>query len=102
MKNLHLLNYNQVKVRKISINCYATIGSVLLKPKLNKTKAGQNRCQGKRPTVRGVAMNPVDHPMGGGEGKSSGGRPSVSPLGYINKRWLAYKKKQKSKAYYYS
>ena len=44
-------------------------------------KAGANRWRGKRPKVRGVAMNPVDHPLGGGEGKSSGGRPPVSPWG---------------------
>lgn len=44
-----------------------------------KVKASQNRYLGIRPTVRGVAMNPIDHPMGGGEGKSAGGRPSVSP-----------------------
>jgi len=73
------------EIRKISINCYASIGSVLLKPQIQKTKAGINRCQGKRPIVRGVAMNPVDHPMGGGEGKSSGGRPSVSPWGILTK-----------------
>lgn len=50
-----------------------------------KVKASQNRYLGIRPTVRGVAMNPVDHPMGGGEGKSSGGRPSVSPWGKLTK-----------------
>ena len=48
-------------------------------------KAGQNRWKGFRPTVRGVAINPVDHPHGGGEGKSSGGRPSVSPWGLLAK-----------------
>jgi len=53
---------------------------------LNKLyKAGQSRIRGKRPTVRGVAMNPVDHPHGGGEGKTSGGRPSVSPWGVLTK-----------------
>jgi large subunit ribosomal protein L2 len=48
-------------------------------------KAGRNRLLGRRPKVRGVAMNPVDHPMGGGEGKASGGRPSVSPQGWQTK-----------------
>lgn len=48
-------------------------------------KAGRRRLLGRRPKVRGVAMNPVDHPMGGGEGKASGGRPSVSPQGWHTK-----------------
>jgi len=50
-----------------------------------KRKAGDSRHQGRRPIVRGVAMNPVDHPHGGGEGKTSGGRPSVSPWGKLTK-----------------
>ena len=67
----------------IQPTCYATIGTVsnefsFLK-KINK--AGRNRWLNRRPTVRGVAMNPVDHPHGGGEGKSSGGRSSVTPWG---------------------
>lgn len=48
-------------------------------------KAGRSRWLGKRPHVRGVAMNPIDHPHGGGEGKTSGGRPSVSPWGILTK-----------------
>jgi len=48
-------------------------------------KAGRSRWLGKRPHVRGVAMNPIDHPHGGGEGKTSGGRPSVSPWGVLTK-----------------
>jgi len=80
------------EIRKITSNCLASIGTVFLKPPKQKTKAGINRCQGKRPTVRGVAMNPVDHPMGGGEGKSSGGRPSVSPWGILTKgQWKTRK-----------
>lgn len=63
--------------------CHATIGTVsnefLFFRKINK--AGRNRWLNKRPTVRGVAMNPIDHPHGGGEGKSSGGRSSVTPWG---------------------
>jgi len=49
------------------------------------TKAGQSRILNKRPHVRGVAMNPIAHPHGGGEGKTSGGRPSVSPFGVLTK-----------------
>lgn len=56
-------------------------------------KAGRSRWLGKRPTVRGVAMNPVDHPHGGGEGKSSGGRPSCTPWGFITKGKPTKKKK---------
>lgn len=52
---------------------------------MKKYKAGRNRWLGRRPVVRGVAMNPVDHPHGGGEGKTSGGRPSVSPWGKLTK-----------------
>lgn len=61
--------------------CYATIGTVSNEFSFLKkiSKAGRNRWLNKRPTVRGVAMNPVDHPHGGGEGKSSGGRSSVTP-----------------------
>ena len=60
-------------------------------------KAGKSRNLGKRPIVRGVAMNPVDHPHGGGEGKTSGGRVSVSPWGVISKSF--YKKRRKKKNY---
>ena len=52
---------------------------------INLGKAGRSRWLNKRPSVRGVAMNPVDHPHGGGEGKTSGGRPSVTPWGKITK-----------------
>lgn len=66
-----------------NINTLATIGTVSnCNKKFNKLKkAGQSRWLGKKPIVRGVAMNPVDHPHGGGEGKTSGGRPSVTPWG---------------------
>ncbi len=65
------------ELRKVLINCYATIGVVSNSDHSlqSKGKAGRNRWLGKRPRVRGVAMNPVDHPMGGGEGKASGGHP---------------------------
>lgn len=65
------------ELRKILINCYATIGVVSNSDHSlqSKGKAGRNRWLGQRPRTRGVAMNPVDHPMGGGEGKASGGHP---------------------------
>ncbi len=71
------------EIRKIRINCYATIGSVSNSDHMNQRlgKAGANRWRGIRPSVRGVAMNPVDHPMGGGEGRTSGGGHPVSPWG---------------------
>jgi len=65
------------ELRKILINCYATVGVVSNSDHNLETagKAGRNRWKGVRPRVRGVAMNPVDHPMGGGEGRASGGHP---------------------------
>ncbi|MGH2711029.1 MAG: 50S ribosomal protein L2 [Actinomycetota bacterium] len=71
------------EMRLVELKCRATVGSVG-NPEhelINKGKAGRTRWAGKRPSVRGVAMNPVDHPLGGGEGKSSGGRHPVSPWG---------------------
>jgi large subunit ribosomal protein L2 len=69
------------KVLYLGSSCFAYSGQASNSAHFlhKKVKASQNRYLGIRPTVRGVAMNPVDHPMGGGEGKSSGGRPSVSP-----------------------
>ena len=75
------------EVRLISAECYATIG-VLSNPdqkNIKIGKAGRNRWLGRRPVVRGVAMNPVDHPHGGGEGKTSGGRHPVTPWGKSTK-----------------
>ena len=71
------------EIRKIISTARATIGSVSNSDHQNIKigKAGRNRWKGKRPSVRGVAMNPVDHPHGGGEGKTSGGRSPVSPWG---------------------
>lgn len=65
------------ELRKVLINCYATVGVVSNSDHNLETagKAGKNRWKGVRPRVRGVAMNPVDHPMGGGEGRASGGHP---------------------------
>ncbi|MGH3457990.1 50S ribosomal protein L2 [Aeromicrobium sp.] len=71
------------EMRYVDVRCRASIGEVGNAEQSNISwgKAGRNRWKGKRPTVRGVAMNPVDHPHGGGEGKTSGGRHPVSPWG---------------------
>jgi len=71
------------EVRKVLMECVATIGQVgnLEHENISIGKAGRKRWMGIRPTVRGVAMNPVDHPLGGGEGKTSGGRHPVTPWG---------------------
>jgi len=76
------------EVRLILQACYATIGQVsnLEHENISLGKAGRNRWLGRRPTVRGVAMNPVDHPLGGGEGKSSGGRHPCTPWGVLEKK----------------
>jgi large subunit ribosomal protein L2 len=71
------------EMRMVDIRCRATVGEVgnAEQSNINWGKAGRNRWKGKRPTVRGVAMNPIDHPHGGGEGKTSGGRHPVTPWG---------------------
>ncbi len=71
------------ELRMVDVRCRATVGEVgnAEQSNINWGKAGRMRWKGKRPTVRGVAMNPIDHPHGGGEGKSSGGRHPVSPWG---------------------
>ncbi|GAB2484647.1 MULTISPECIES: 50S ribosomal protein L2 [Nocardiopsis] len=71
------------EMRMVEITCRATVGQVgnAEQSNINWGKAGRSRWKGKRPTVRGVVMNPVDHPHGGGEGKTSGGRHPVSPWG---------------------
>jgi len=71
------------EIRKIHLDCYATIGTVgnLQHENVQAGKAGRTRWKGVRPTVRGVVMNPVDHPHGGGEGRTSGGRHPVTPWG---------------------
>ena len=75
------------EVRKILLECKATIGQVgnIDHENISIGKAGRSRWLGRRPKVRGVAMNPVDHPMGGGEGRSSGGRHPCSPWGQLSK-----------------
>jgi large subunit ribosomal protein L2 len=93
-------SYAQIKlpsgeVRKVLLDCRATVGQVgnLQHEKVSYGKAGRKRWLGKRPHTRGVAMNPVDHPMGGGEGKSSGGRHPCSPWGMPSKGYKTRKKK---------
>tara|TARA_Y100000590_G_scaffold384157_1_gene455324 strand:+ start:2028 stop:2858 length:831 start_codon:yes stop_codon:yes gene_type:complete len=81
--NYCIIKLGSGEIRKIINTARATIGSVSNSDHQNIKigKAGRNRWKGKRPSVRGVAMNPVDHPHGGGEGKTSGGRSPVSPWG---------------------
>ncbi|HTZ16923.1 MAG TPA: 50S ribosomal protein L2 [Dissulfurispiraceae bacterium] len=81
-------DYAQIKmpsgeVRLVMTSCMATIGQVsnVQHENISYGKAGRKRYLGKRPHVRGVAMNPIDHPLGGGEGKASGGRPACTPWG---------------------
>jgi large subunit ribosomal protein L2 len=78
-----LLRLSSGEMRMVRGECMATVGAVSNPDRMNQTigKAGRARWMGVRPTVRGVAMNPVDHPLGGGEGRSSGGRHPVSPWG---------------------
>jgi large subunit ribosomal protein L2 len=87
------------EMRKIEADCRATLGEIgnaehMLR---NLGKAGASRWRGVRPTVRGVAMNPVDHPHGGGEGKSSGGRHPVSPWGVPTKGYKTRSNKRTDK-----
>lgn len=87
------------EVRTVLLECRATIGQVgnLEHENLSIGKAGRKRWLGKRPHVRGVAMNPVDHPHGGGEGKSSGGRHPVTPWGVPTKGYKTRGKKASDK-----
>ncbi len=84
------------EVRMVSLDCRATIGQLSNAEQENVSlgKAGRKRWTGKRPHVRGVAMNPVDHPMGGGEGKSSGGRHPCTPWGVPTKGYKTRKPKE--------
>ena len=81
--NMALLRLPSGEMRQVPLDCRATVGQVgNTEAELVKIgKAGRNRWKGKRPQTRGVAMNPVDHPLGGGEGRSSGGRHPTSPWG---------------------
>ena len=87
------------EVRKVINSARATIGSISNSDHQNVKigKAGRNRWKGKRPSVRGVAKNPVDHPHGGGEGKTSGGRSPVSPWGQSAKGLKTRKNKMTNK-----
>jgi large subunit ribosomal protein L2 len=86
------------ELKLILLSCYATLGIVsnINHKKIKLGKAGRSRWLNRRPKVRGVAKNPVDHPHGGGEGKTSGGRPSVSPQGKITKVKPKRNKKKKN------
>ncbi|MDP2044984.1 MAG: 50S ribosomal protein L2 [Deltaproteobacteria bacterium] len=83
------------EVRMVPVDCRATIGQLsnVEQENVNLGKAGRKRWVGKRPHVRGVVMNPVDHPMGGGEGKSSGGRHPCTPWGVPTKGYKTRKPK---------
>jgi large subunit ribosomal protein L2 len=87
------------EVRTVTDRCFATIGQVSNLDHKNQVygKAGASRWRGIRPSVRGVAMNPVDHPMGGGEGRTSGGRHPVTPWGKKTKGLKTRKKKKSMK-----
>lgn len=89
------------EVRLVSVKCRATIGAVgnVEHENVSLGKAGRTRWKGRRPRSRAVAMNPVDHPMGGGEGRSSGGRHPCSPYGMPAKGYKTRKKKKPSDRY---
>jgi len=93
------LRLRSTEMRRVHGRCLATVGEVGNSEHelLSVGKAGKSRWLGKRPKVRGVAMNPVDHPLGGGEGKSSGGRPPVSPWGKPEGRKTRQTKKESTR-----
>ena len=106
--NYALLKLPSGEIRKVPAECYATIGQVgnLDHGSISLGKAGRNRWLGRRPHNRGVVMNPVDHPHGGGEGKSSGGRHPVTPWGQPTRgyktrrnkrtgRWIVARRRKK-------
>lgn len=86
------------EVRMVLLNCKATVGQLgnVAHENIELGKAGRKRWLGRRPRVRGVAMNPIDHPMGGGEGRSSGGRHPCSPWGMPTKGYKTRKKNKSS------
>lgn len=96
--NYALLRMPSGEVRKVLAACVATVGQVgnIQHENISIGKAGRNRWLGQRPKVRGVAMNPIDHPLGGGEGKSSGGRHPVSPWGMPTKGYKTRSRKKQS------
>jgi large subunit ribosomal protein L2 len=87
------------EVRLVHLNCRATVGQVsnVLHARVSMGKAGRTRWLGRRPHNRGVTMNPVDHPMGGGEGRTSGGRHPCSPWGQLSKGLKTRKNKRTDK-----
>ncbi len=94
-------SYAQVRlrsgeIRKVHVDCRATIGEVGNEEHSLESigKAGRVRWRGVRPTVRGVAMNPIDHPHGGGEGKTAAGQDPVSPWGVLTKGYKTRKNKR--------
>lgn len=95
-----ILKLPSSETRMVPVNCMATIGTTSNPEHMNIDlgKAGRNRWKGVRPKTRGVAMNPVDHPMGGGEGKASGGHPR-SPSGVPAKGYKTRKKRKASNKY---
>ena len=95
------LRLPSTEIRMVPERCLATIGEVGNRSheQIVSGKAGRTRWLGRRPRVRGVAMNPVDHPMGGGEGKSSGGRHPTTPWGKPTKGYKTRKKNKKSNDY---
>jgi large subunit ribosomal protein L2 len=97
--NHALLRLPSGEIRMVRRECYATIGQVsnIDHENVSIGKAGRSRWLGKRPKVRGVAMNPIDHPLGGGEGRSSGGRHPVTPWGKPTKGYKTRKKKHSDK-----
>ena len=96
-----ILRLQSGETRKVLGECKATIGQVsnTEHENLKIGKAGRKRWKGIRPTVRGVAMNPVDHPMGGGEGRTSGGRHPTTPWGKPTKGYKTRKKNKPSNKY---
>jgi len=94
-----LLRLQSGEVRLAPAECMATIGAVSNADHMNETvgKAGRQRHKGNRPSVRGVAMNPIDHPHGGGEGRTSGGRHPVTPWGKPTKGYKTRKNKRTQK-----
>ena len=93
------LRLRSTEMRMVRGECLATIGEVSNAEHelLSIGKAGKSRWLGRQPRVRGVAMNPVDHPLGGGEGKTSGGRPPTSPWGKVEGKKTRHKKKPSTK-----
>src|SRR5207244_4189713 len=97
--NYVTLRLRSTEMRMVRGECLATIGEVG-NPEhelLSIGKAGKSRWLGRNPRVRGVAMNPVDHPLGGGEGKTSGGRPPTNPWGKVEGKKTRHKKKPSTK-----